>query len=146
MKLGDLQEPAQNAPLSQEAEELADNHFIQSPSKPFQILRPVNQSWISRCQEEFSAGFYWYGNKRRGLERPPKWVDRLLRSGSEDTSCRGVTTGASSRHGAQHAAISDPHSNKMTCYGKASIRMDVPLKFHSSPEDTPGTAQEDQPF
>ena len=62
----------------------------------------VHQSWISRCPEEFPAGFYWYGNKRRGLGQPPKWVDHLLRSGSEDTSCRGVTTGASSRHGTQH--------------------------------------------
>ena len=84
----------------------------------------VHQSRISRCPEEFPAGFYWYGNKRRGPGRPPKWVDRLLRSGPTDTSRKSVTT---SRHGAQHAAIGD--SDKTTCCSKASIRMDVPLKF-----------------
>ena len=33
------------------------------------------------CPKEFPAGFYWYGGKRKGPGRPPKWVDRLLESG-----------------------------------------------------------------
>lgn len=42
----------------------------------------VHQSWVCRCPAEFPAGYYWYGGKRRGPGRPPRWVDRLLQSGS----------------------------------------------------------------
>ena len=42
----------------------------------------VHQSRVCRCPAEFPAGYYWYGGKRRGPGRPPRWVDRLLQSGS----------------------------------------------------------------
>ena len=103
----------------------------------------VHQSRISRCPEEFPAGFYWYGNKRRGPGRPPKWVDRLLRSGPTDTSRKSVT---SSRHGAQHAAIGDPPQRQDDLLQQSQHQDGCAPQVHSSPEDTPGTAQEDQPF
>ena len=34
------------------------------------------------CPEGFMAGYYWYGNKRKGPGRPPKWVENAL----DDTS------------------------------------------------------------
>jgi hypothetical protein len=30
------------------------------------------------CPDGLSAGYYWYGNKRKGPGRPPKWVEKLL--------------------------------------------------------------------
>ena len=41
----------------------------------------VHQSRVSCCPAQFPAGFYWYGGKRKGPGRPPKWVERLLESG-----------------------------------------------------------------
>ena len=98
----------------------------------------VHQSRISRCPEEFPAGFYWYGNKRRGPGRPPKWVDRLLRSGPTDTSRKSVTT---SRHGAQHAVIGDSPQRQDDLLQQSQHQDGCAPQVHSSPEDTPGTAQ-----
>jgi len=38
----------------------------------------VHQNIVSRCPDEFPAGYYWYGGKRKGTGTPPKWVDNLL--------------------------------------------------------------------
>ena len=46
----------------------------------------VHQSRVCVCPQEFPAGFYWYGGKRKGPGCPPKWVDRLLQSGSADNT------------------------------------------------------------
>ena len=80
---------------------------------------------------------------RRGPGRPPKWVDRLLRSGPTDTSRKSVT---SSRHGAQHAAIGDPPQRQDDLLQQSQHQDGCAPQVHSSPQDTPGTAQEDQPF
>ena len=49
----------------------------------------VHQSRTCPCPPDFPAGFYWYGTKRKGPGRPPRWVDALLTNGPgapEDTS------------------------------------------------------------
>ena len=38
----------------------------------------VHQNRVSCCPEEFPAGYYWYGGKRKGTGAPPRWVDNLL--------------------------------------------------------------------
>jgi len=38
----------------------------------------VHQSRVCPCPIQFPPGYYWYGGKRKGPGRPPKWVDRLL--------------------------------------------------------------------
>lgn len=38
----------------------------------------VHQSRVKHCPPQFPHGFYWYGGKRRGPGRPPKWVARVL--------------------------------------------------------------------
>lgn len=43
----------------------------------------IHQSRVTRCPLKFPAGYYWYGNKRRGPERPPKWVNNLLATGED---------------------------------------------------------------
>ena len=41
----------------------------------------VHQSRVCRCPLQFPAGYFWYGGRRKGPGRPPKWVDTLLASG-----------------------------------------------------------------
>ena len=43
----------------------------------------IHQSRVTRCPLKFPAGYYWYGNKRKGPGRPPKWVDDLLTTGED---------------------------------------------------------------
>lgn len=43
----------------------------------------VHQSRICLCPQFFRAGFFWYGGRRRGPGRPPRWVEQLLRSGTQ---------------------------------------------------------------
>ena len=38
----------------------------------------VHQTRMKACPPNFPAGFYWYGGRRRGPGRPPKWVEPLL--------------------------------------------------------------------
>ena len=38
----------------------------------------VHQSRVCACPTDFPAGYYWYGGKRKGPGRPPKWVDQFL--------------------------------------------------------------------
>ena len=40
----------------------------------------VHAHRVTMCPPEFPAGFYWYGSRRRGPGRPPKWVDRMMSS------------------------------------------------------------------
>jgi len=46
----------------------------------------VHQNRVSRCPDEFPAGYYWYGGKRKGTGAPPKWVDNLLNQSESSTS------------------------------------------------------------
>ena len=39
----------------------------------------VHHTRVTPCPPAFPAGYYWYGDKRHGPGRPPKWVDKLLR-------------------------------------------------------------------
>jgi len=45
----------------------------------------VHQNRVSRCPEEFPAGYYWYGGKCKGSGAPPKWVDNLLDQSNTST-------------------------------------------------------------
>ena len=38
----------------------------------------VHQSCVKLCPTNFPSGFYWYGGRRRGPGRPPKWVEELM--------------------------------------------------------------------
>ena len=45
----------------------------------------VHQSRVCACPAGFPAGYFWYGGRRKGPGRPPKWVEKLL-EGSPDNS------------------------------------------------------------
>ena len=47
----------------------------------------VHQSRVCKCPIEFPAGYYWYGGKRKGPGRPPKWVDEFLSSPDTAQEC-----------------------------------------------------------
>ena len=38
----------------------------------------VHQSRVKMCPPKFPSGFYWYGGRRRGPGRPPRWVSEVL--------------------------------------------------------------------
>ena len=38
----------------------------------------VHQTRVKPCPDGLLAGYYWYGNKRKGPGRPPKWVEKIL--------------------------------------------------------------------
>ena len=69
----------------------------------------VHQSRVCLCPEDFPAGYYWYGGKRKGPGRPPKWVGRLLQSGvtrSGGTDPR-IVEGGQSTQDAHHLGFSN---------------------------------------
>ena len=47
------------------------------------------------CPPEFPAGFYWYGARRCGPGRPPKWINQMMNS-------QGTTDHNVSTEGADH--------------------------------------------
>ena len=59
----------------------------------------VHQSRVVPCPPELPAGFFWYGTRRAGPGRPPKWVEGLLdrqlpasAASGECTSCANVVS------------------------------------------------------
>ena len=59
------------------------NLTVQKVYFPDDGLIQIHQSRVTRCPLKFPAGYYWYGNKRRGPGRPPKWVNDLLTTGED---------------------------------------------------------------
>ena len=41
----------------------------------------MHQRRVCACPVNFPTGYNWYGGKRKGLGRPPSWVDQLLQAG-----------------------------------------------------------------
>ena len=50
---------------------------------PHEDAIKVHTACAKPCPEGFMAGYYWYGNKRKGPGRPPKWVENVL-AGTSD--------------------------------------------------------------
>ena len=53
----------------------------------------VHQSRVKVCPPNFPSGFYWYGGKRRGPGRPPKWVSKVLNSLDSEKETEEPPTG-----------------------------------------------------
>ena len=68
----------------------------------------VHMSRICKCPLDFPAGYFWYGGKRKGPGRPPKWVEKLMRKGAA-----GNQTGRSSTDGdVTHYALQTPDQSQ----------------------------------
>ena len=65
----------------------------------------VHQSRVKPCPGGFMAGYYWYGNKRKGPGRPPKWVKATL------TGEQMSETDMSSNHRAKSPSTTPPTSS-----------------------------------
>ena len=50
---------------------------------PFEEPVHVHQNRVKPCPEGFTPGYYWYGGRRCGPGRPPRWVEAVL--AGEDT-------------------------------------------------------------
>ena len=46
----------------------------------------VHQTRVKPCPDGLLAGYYWYGNKRKGPGLPPKWVEKILSATYEDAN------------------------------------------------------------
>ena len=50
--------------------------------RSFKYLLPelilVHQSRVKAYPQNYPGGFYWYGGRRRGVGKPPQWVEDLL--------------------------------------------------------------------
>ena len=64
----------------------------------------VHQSRVKPCPN-FPASFYWYGARRPGPGRPPKWVDRILRDPIESQEPDSSTPAISSKKTAPHQTV-----------------------------------------
>ena len=71
----------------------------------------VHQSRTCPCPPDFPAGYYWYGTKRKGPGRPPRWVDALLADGPGAPEDRGPTESHVNRsaEGTAQSADTSPH-------------------------------------
>ena len=38
----------------------------------------VHAQRVTKCPPNFPSGYYWYGNRRKGPGRPPKWLDQMM--------------------------------------------------------------------
>ena len=66
----------------------------------------VHQTRVKPCPQGFTAGFYWYGTKRKGPGRPPRWVERLLLdSGSDAEGCVPDETSTSTSDGGGSSSV-----------------------------------------
>ena len=78
-----------------------------SPMQDPQIR--VHESRVKHYPANFPAGFYWYGGKRRGPGRPPKWVTTLLDTmESQDADGDSVDLSEDGADVSQESADQDP--------------------------------------
>ena len=75
----------------------------------------VHQSRVCRCPDGFPAGYYWYGGRRKGPGRPPKWVELLLQSGSSLDAVAGEEP--AHQHHTDPIAM-DTHRDQVPARGK----------------------------
>ena len=38
----------------------------------------ITRNLLTPCPDSFQAGYYWYGDKRTGPGKPPKWIDNPM--------------------------------------------------------------------
>ena len=70
----------------------------------------VHQSRVKHCPPDLSAGSFWYGSKRSGPGRPPKWTEKLVRPDIDaeelevqpNTASDSSDANTSSRHQTTH--------------------------------------------
>ena len=76
----------------------------------------VHQTRVKPCPGGFLAGYYWYGSKRKGPGRPPKWVKRAL-AGDQASPHLSVQPSTEEEQGADHDNCVDDDADN----GEASV-------------------------
>ena len=67
----------------------------------------VHRSRVKVCPPNFPSGFYWYGGKRRGPDRPPKWVLKVLNSLDSEKETEEPPTGTPESQVEQSLTVDD---------------------------------------
>ena len=105
----------------------------------------VHQSRVKVCPPHFPGGFYWYGGRRHGPGRPPRWVSKVLDShlsgqgGSASAHTSGVTDGpadGTSEESTQesiHPAATDPSTHDSTSSSAPRPARDTATTSSSAP-------------
>ena len=68
----------------------------------------VHQSRVCPCPSEFPAGYFWYGSKRRGPGRPPKWTEALMQRGQLTGECFAEADDSTEEADAQAESSDEP--------------------------------------
>lgn len=68
----------------------------------------VHQSRVCPCPSEFPAGYFWYGSKRRGPGRPPKWTEALMQRGQLTGECFAEADDSTEEADAQAGSSDEP--------------------------------------
>ena len=98
----------------------------------------VHQSRVTPCPADFPAGYFWYGGRRRGPGRPPKWLDRFLQYGPTTCSTRATQPDCNNSGGvAANTEMEDPVDPDQ--------EDNVLPERDSDPEGAEGTILEDSP-
>ena len=94
----------------------------------------IHQSRVKACPHNFPGGFYWYGGRRRGLGKPPQWVEDLLRGPdklseqyTQDAASLG-TDGSSEQH---TEGATPPHFDELS---KQHTEDSVQQEYYGSSE------------
>ena len=104
----------------------------------------VHAQRVTKCPPNFPSGYYWYGNRRKGPGRPPKWLDRMMSSSSgtidvtddtndvdtdvdEDTEPSNSTTDGSTGEAEDAADVSESVPDPTT-FTRTRTRTVVPPK------------------
>ena len=107
-----------------------------SPMQDPQIR--VHESRVKHCSANFPAGFYWYGGKRRGPGRPPKWVTTLLDTmESQDSDGDSVDLSEDGADMSQESADQDPNDCESSVDGDDGPDESLADLFQPVPEGPP---------
>jgi hypothetical protein len=100
----------------------------------------VHQSRVKACPPEIPGGFYWYGVRRPGPGRPPKWVNDLLDRLSEELE--GEETSAAPPNGSNSADRAELRADGTLGLSEFWDASETPLQ----PEQTKESGTSDQPL
>ena len=103
----------------------------------------VHMSRTCACPTGFPAGYYWYGSKRKGPGRPPKWVEELMnddcpdprveKADKKDNDC-DITEDQDRDSDTTENEVNDPFTQK-----DSSHKVDPPMDTDHSPNKCDST-------
>ena len=69
----------------------------------------VHLNRVTKCPPVFPPGYYWYGARRKGPGRPPKWLDSLNGKGDNPSPATESSEGITTEEGSDENPTSESH-------------------------------------